>query len=501
MKKNIISNFFGRTWSVLIGIIAVPLYIDFLCIEAYGLIGFFSVLMSSLSLLEFGLSTTINRDIARYAGIKEKHNHVRDLSRSLEFIYWFMGITLAIVFFLMAPAISKYWIQAEKLSIANVQEAIILMGICIAFQWPISLYNGGLMGLEKQISLNVITASFGTLRALGAVLLLTVFKPSISLFFQWQVGITFLHVSFIFFSFWKYMPKGTRKPRFSIEILKSIWKFTAGMGASGIVTFLLSNLDKLILSKILGLSEFGSYNVASTVNNASKLPASSVFSALFPRFAALYELGDNSSLRVLLHKGTQFISLVVFPISAIIVFYSYDIVYVWSQNANLASSTSLMISILVLGSAINVSMGILGDLIVASGLSIYVFYQNLISVVFIVPLMIFLAIKYGGLGAAVAWLILNIGYLFISVPILMNKTQPGELLHWYLVDFGKPILVSFGVVGLGKLFIPHIHSLPLQVLVIGLVWLVAQFTCFKSLPHIREFAANWWSGFKLKKRE
>lgn len=499
MKSNILANFLGRTWSVLIGIIAVPFYIKILGIESYGLIGFFSVLISSLSLLEFGLSTTINRDIARYAGIVEKNNHIRDLSRSLEIIYWIMGIVIAIVFLLTSVAISKYWIHAEKLTINTVQEAIVLMGICIAFQWPISLYNGGLMGLEKQVSLNAITASFGTLRALGAILMMTIFKPSISLFFQWQVGVTFLHVSFIFFSFWKYMPKGTRKARYSLKILKSIWKFTAGMGASGILTFLLSNLDKLILSKILGLSEFGSYNVASTVNNASKLPASSVFSALFPRFASLHEAGDNKALRTLLHKGTQFISMIVFPLSAIIVFYSYEIIYVWSQNATLASSTSLMLSVLVLGSTINVSMGILGDLIVASGLSIYIFYQNLISVVFIVPLMIFLAMKYGGLGAAVAWLILNIGYLFISVPILLNKTQPGELQHWYLVDFGKPILVSFVVTGLGKFLIPHIQFLPLQVLVIGLVWIAAQLACFKSLPHIREFLANWWTGLMSQK--
>jgi O-antigen/teichoic acid export membrane protein len=499
VKKNIIANFFGRTWSVLIAIVSVPFYINFLGIESYGLIGFFSVLMSSLALLEFGLSTTINRDIARYAGIKEKSDHVRDLSRSLEYIYWIMGILIAIVFFFIAPAISKYWIRSENLSIATVQEAIVLMGICIAFQWPISLYNGGMMGLEKQVSLNIITAFFGTLRALGAVILMIVFKPSISLFFQWQVGLTLIHLSFIFFTFWKNMPKGTRKPQYNQAILKNIWKFTAGMGASGIVTFLLSNLDKLILSKILGLSEFGGYNVASTINNASKLPASSVFSALFPRFASLHETGDNEALRTLFHKGTQFISFIVFPLSAIIVFYSYDIIYTWSQNAILASSTCLMLSILVLGSAINVSMGILGDLIVASGLSNYVLYQNLISVVFIVPLMIFLSLNYGGLGAAIAWLILNIGYLFVSVPILINKTQPGELRYWYVVDFGKPIIVSFAVVGLGKFFIPHIRFLPLQVLVIGLVWLVAQLACFKSLPHIREYLTNWWTGLMPKK--
>ena len=144
-------------------------------------------------------------------------------------------------------------------------------------------------------------------------------------------------------------------------------------------------------------------------------------------------------------------------------------------------------------------MGILGDLIIASGLSMYVLYQNLISVIFILPLMIYLSMKYGGLGAATAWLILNIGYLLVSVPILINKTQPGELKQWYFVDFGKPILVSFTVVGLGKYFIPHIQFLPFQILLIGMVWLVAQFACLKSLPHFKELVTFWRVRLIFKK--
>ena len=42
LKKNIVANYFGQGWSVLMGVLFIPLYIKELGAESYGLIGFFS---------------------------------------------------------------------------------------------------------------------------------------------------------------------------------------------------------------------------------------------------------------------------------------------------------------------------------------------------------------------------------------------------------------------------------------------------------------------------
>ena len=44
LKRNIIANFAGQGWAALMALAFVPLYIKFLGIEAYGLIGFFAML-------------------------------------------------------------------------------------------------------------------------------------------------------------------------------------------------------------------------------------------------------------------------------------------------------------------------------------------------------------------------------------------------------------------------------------------------------------------------
>jgi len=41
LKLNIIANYTGKAWTALMSLAFIPLYIKFIGIEAYGLIGFF----------------------------------------------------------------------------------------------------------------------------------------------------------------------------------------------------------------------------------------------------------------------------------------------------------------------------------------------------------------------------------------------------------------------------------------------------------------------------
>jgi len=77
-------------------IVCIPIYIRFLGIEAFGLIGFYLVLQSLLQILDFGLSPTINRETARYSVQPDKAAEARDLVRTLEVVYWMVGIGIGV---------------------------------------------------------------------------------------------------------------------------------------------------------------------------------------------------------------------------------------------------------------------------------------------------------------------------------------------------------------------------------------------------------------------
>ena len=54
LKGNLVSNFLGQGWTALMGVAFIPVYVQQLGLEGYGLIGFASVLLVLLMILDLG---------------------------------------------------------------------------------------------------------------------------------------------------------------------------------------------------------------------------------------------------------------------------------------------------------------------------------------------------------------------------------------------------------------------------------------------------------------
>jgi O-antigen/teichoic acid export membrane protein len=292
-KKNIAANFTGSIWQALMGLIFVPFYIKFIGIESWGLIGFFATLQAVLGLLDMGLNSTINRELARLSVLSGKEQEMRHLVRTLEVLYWGVAIFVGIIVFSLSPFIARYWINAGQLSPETIEEALLIMGIVMTLQMPIGFYSGGLMGLQRQVLLNVINVCMSTMRSAGAVLILWLVSPTIQAFFLWQIVVSAIHVFFLAMSLWRKLPPAEEKAVFQKLLLKGIWRFAAGM--TGISTFvlILTQLDKIILSKLLSLEMFGYYMLASLVAASLVLLIVPVFNGVYPRFAQLVSLNDE----------------------------------------------------------------------------------------------------------------------------------------------------------------------------------------------------------------
>src|SRR5947209_9898180 len=182
VKSNILANFVGRGVAALVGILFVPVYVRYLGIESYGLVGVFALLSSLSGFFDLGVTPTINRELARLSTRDDAAQEARDLVRTLETIYWSIGIFIGAAVIAVAPLIARRWVHAKTLPTGTVQFAIALMGIVIALQWPFSFYEGGLIGLQRFAMYNGIQALLQVIRAVGAVAVLRFLSPTISAF-------------------------------------------------------------------------------------------------------------------------------------------------------------------------------------------------------------------------------------------------------------------------------------------------------------------------------
>jgi len=83
IKKNIIANITGKGWTAIISLAFIPFYIRFMGIEAYGLVGIYLLLLALFALLDLGLSTTLNKELAGLTVQEGKAQEMRDLVRTL----------------------------------------------------------------------------------------------------------------------------------------------------------------------------------------------------------------------------------------------------------------------------------------------------------------------------------------------------------------------------------------------------------------------------------
>jgi len=432
----------------------IPLYIKFLGIEAYGLIGFFVTLQALFGLLDLGLSSTLNRELARYSAQPGQEQKMRDLVRTLETIYWGMAILISVTVISLAPFIADYWIKAENLSVETVQQSVVLLGIAIAFQWPLSFYSGGLMGLQRQALYNVLNSGLATLRGVGAVLILWLVSPTIEAFFTWQVVISLLSTALIALALWHSLPKGKRTAHFDKQLLHSIWRFAAGMTAISVITIFLVQLDKILLSTLLPLKMFGYYTLASVAAAALYQFVGPIFTALFPKFSQLVALNDNKGLTALYHRACQLMSVVILPAALVLAMFSYEVMLLWTGDPITAKNTHWLVSLLVIGNALNGLMNLPYGLQLAYGWTKLAFYTNVVAVLLLVPMLIVMVHYYGAIGAAIVWVTLNTGYVLISFQIMHSRLLKGEQWHWYREDVGLPLTAALATAGLGRWLLP-----------------------------------------------
>jgi O-antigen/teichoic acid export membrane protein len=455
LQRNIVANFASKGWSALMGVIFIPLYIKFMGVEAYGLVGFFLALQSIVSLMDAGLSTTLNRELARYSAQLGQAQEMRDVVRTLEIVYWGGAILIGVVVLLLAGPIAQYWIKAEALSVNTVQRAVQLMGLILVFQWPFFFYASGLLGLQRQVLHSGLNAFWYTLRYAGAVVVLWLVSPTIVAFFTWQIIVSIVSVVLMATALWRSLPTSHQTPRFHGHLLRTVWRFTAGMSAVAGTFMLLTQMDKIILSKTLPLEMFGYYSLASSVvfGLAATL-INPLFTAFFPRFSQHMAAGDTEGLKQLYHRGCQLMSVIILPAAVTIALFSREILLVWTRDAVTVQHTHTIVSLLTMGTALHGLINLPYALQLAYGWTSLMLFTNVIAVIIFAPLLVVVTSHYGVLGAAAVWVALNIGYVLITLQLMHRRLLRGEGRRWYLEDTGLPLVIVWLVAGAWRWLLP-----------------------------------------------
>lgn len=446
LRHNVIANIVGQGWAVLMTVLVVPLYIKLVGIEAFGLIGFFVMLQGLLVVLDLGLGQTLNREMAKYSALPDTLKETRNLLRSLEIVYWIVGIVMGASIVMLSPVIAQHWIKAQALSQETVQRAVLMMGLIVALQWPVSLYLSGLMGLQRQVLVNAIRIATSTVAGVGGVAVLGLLSRDIVALFIWQVVVAGVSVVLVAVLLWRALSLHGHSPRFSSAALQRVKRFAAGMTGITLTGIVLIQADRVVLSNLLSLDRFAYYTLAWVVANGMYVFIGPIYSSFSPRFAALAVHGNTAELRSLYHQGCQLMAALIAPVAAVLFFCSHEVIELWTGAAETAANAAPIVSLLIIGTTLNGLMNLPFALQLAHGRTGIGLAINLALIALAFPTLIFMANTFGAVGGAAVWAGLNALYLLVGIPVTHHKLMPGATREWLLRDVALPFIVAVAIV-------------------------------------------------------
>jgi O-antigen/teichoic acid export membrane protein len=431
LRASALANYLGQGWSALMGIAFLPLYVEAIGVESYALIGFFAVLQVWMGLLDLGLTPTLNREMARLRAGAHTARSIRDLLRSLEIICATLVAVAVLALSCAAEWLATSWLKLEGLSPGVVVEAFRIMAFVLGIRLVEQIYRGALQGGQDQIWLNQMSALLATLRWGGAYLVVTRISPDVSSFFLWQGAVSILATVLLAIRTYRILPPCAERGRFDPAALTEVYHFARGMFLGSVLSFLLTQVDKLAVSKLLPLSELGFYTLASTLAGGLMQLVTPLTTAVYPRLTVQVASEDHAGLRNTYLASCEWMAAIIVPPSMVIAIFPDFVLRAWTGNATLVAHVAPLLAVLVLGNLANALVNVPYMLQLAHGWTSLAIRVNLIAVIAFIPLVLWAVPRFGGPGAAGVWLALNLAYLLLGIQFMYRRLLTATKWAWY----------------------------------------------------------------------
>jgi O-antigen/teichoic acid export membrane protein len=439
LKRNIAANFVGKIWSSAMALVFIPLYIRYLGVDAYGIIGVFAVLQTALNLLDLGMTPTLSREMARFTGGGHDASSIRNTLRTAECFAVACGAIACSLVFLFAPWLVESWLKAGALDTDSTITAVRVMGLCVGTRFLEGIYQSSIMGLQRQVLSNSLSAGLATLRGGGAVAVIALISPTLEAFFAWQAIVSACGVIAQGAATYRLLPPSHSPVRPTMQALRQMRRFAGGMMGMAILILLLTNVDKILLSHLVDLREYGYYTLAATVASGLWMATAPIGTAYLPQLTRLHAADRDHELRSQFHQGAQIISVLGGSTSITGIVFADHALLVWTGDKALTEAVTPLMRLLLLGNLFSAFTQMPYYSQLAYGRVKPMLLGNIASVLIIVPAIFVAVPRYGASGAAAVYCCLQVGYILIAAPFIFDRILAGEKKRWYLTDLALPI--------------------------------------------------------------
>ena len=280
--------------------------------------------------------------------------------------------------------------------------------------------------------------------------------------------------------------------KFSFQMLFTLKEYVGYVMLISVLGIIMSQADKMLLSKMSPLEDYGFYMLAWAVASGLSRVSTPLIQAFSPQFTELLAKGDEEGVATKIRLASQLMSVLIVPPAALMVVIPKPILVVWLGSEITAEGTAPILAVMVVGTMFASCSSPSVSILYSRKKLMPVLAVNLICLMGLVPLLIFAIVHFSIMGAAYVWGLYGL-ILYVAYQVIGLRGLPGTAIFSSIMkNFVAPCLASFAVAGVAGYWLTEVREsitfVLLFIVALLLGWIAALFSC----EDLRKIAMKKW---------
>jgi len=460
----------AKAATMLVNFIILPYVIASAGGEAYGIYTLVVTFTGYMLTMDFGVASALTKFIAEYIGINDRDKVKKIISASFSY-YAIIGLISATILF----GLSFSFHNLFNISAANVTVSKQLLWVAAGaslFVWPGRTFDGILQGLQRYDWRAVIEIAAALLIAGSAYLIFSLGGNIVHYLMAYYLIMIFRYICSFIIGNLRILKMRISFPYFDKETFKKIFSFSAFVFLASLFSIIYFHVDNLVIGAFISVSAVTIYAVAYMIMEAFRTVNSLIGAPLMPAASLMEGLKNFAEQRILLLKGTKYMTLIFGPMVVITAIFAPPLINAW-MGIGFEDSyypAQILVSFWLFNGITEVGSGLL----TAKGYVKYKFVVSAINAAVNLTLSLILA-KYIGLaGVALGT---AVGMILVQAPLITRKfLKVTDVSFWEYFNktIKRNLLVYLCAAGLSYLVLQFtdLQSLVLILVAMGIVYVL-----------------------------
>ena len=400
MLRNVSWGLAGMGLPLLLGAVAIPFLLRNLGVESLGILTLVWALIGYFSLFDFGLGRALTQQIS-VSLAADNSKDVPALAKSGLLFTLVTGVAGGLLLAALAEPLGFQWLGISK----PLQQSAAWSLLIAALGIPMTTATAGLGGILEAYgdfrTVNLLRMMLGIANFGLPVLCVLLVGPSLSWIIASLIGARFVvligHLIFVN----KRLPSGWRAMPVSKVQLRRLSSFGAWLTISNLVSPLMVNADRFVISMVLGAEMVAYYTVPSEMLMRLLILPSALSAVLFPRLAGML-VSDQVNAVSLYRQCLSWCALVMTPVCLATALLSRWGLSLW-LGTDFADRSWQIVVCLAVGVWVNSLAFVPFAAIQAAGHAKVTAKIHMVELLGYVPLLFWVLSTFGLIGAALVW--------------------------------------------------------------------------------------------------